>query len=128
VVAPRILRLMYEDRHAPLASRRRFVRRLVNNFGIVMAVIGGSLAIGMGGYRYFEGLDWIDAFLNAAMLLGGMGPVNPIRTTGGKLFAGLYALYAGMVVLVAAGFLMAPAFHRFLHRFHLEEDEKRRKV
>ncbi len=119
---------MYERRHAPLASRQRFVRRLINNFGIVMAVIGGSLAIGMFGYRYFEGLDWIDAFLNAAMLLGGMGPVNPIRTPGGKLFAGVYALYAGMVVLVAAGILMAPAFHRFIHRFHLEEDEKRRGV
>lgn len=115
---------MYERHHAPLASRRRFVRRLVNNFGIAMGVIAVSLGIGMGGYRYFEGLDWIDAYLNAAMLLGGMGPVNPIRTTGGKLFAGLYALYAGMVVLVAAGILMAPAFHRFLHRFHVEEDEK----
>jgi hypothetical protein len=89
---PCILRVMYERRHAPLASRRRFVRRLVNNFGIAMAIIAGSLAIGIGGYRYFEGLDWIDAFLNAAMLLGGMGPVNSIRTTGGKLFAGLYAL------------------------------------
>jgi hypothetical protein len=125
---PCILPLMYERRHAPLASRRRFVRRLVNNFGIAMAVIAGSLAIGIAGYRYFEGLDWVDAFLNAAMLLGGMGPVNSIRTTGGKLFAGLYALYAGMVVLVAAGILMAPAFHRFLHRFHLEEDENRRGV
>src|SRR5215470_1616953 len=117
---------MYEARHTPLASRRRFVRRLFKSFGIVMAVIAVSLGVGMAGYRYFEGLHWIDAFLNAAMLLGGMGPVDPIRTTGGKVFAGLYALYAGMVVLVAAGILMAPVFHRFLHRFHLEEDEERR--
>ena len=115
---------MYESRQAPLASRRRFVRRIVNHFGIVLAVIALSLGVGMVGYRYFEGLAWIDAYLNTAMLLGGMGPVNPIRTTGGKVFAGLYALYAGMVVLVAAGILMAPVFHRFLHRFHLE-DEKR---
>jgi hypothetical protein len=120
---------MYEDRHAPLASRRRFVRRIVNQFGIVMAIITASLAVGMAGYRYFEGMEWIDAYLNAAMLLGGMGPVDPkLRTVSGKLFAGLYALYAGMVVLVAAGLLMAPVFHRFLHRFHLEEDAKRRKV
>jgi len=93
-----------------------------------MAVVALSLLVGIGGYRYFEGLDWLDAYLNAAMLLGGMGPVNPIRTTGGKVFAGLYALYAGMIVLVAASILIAPAFHRFLHRFHLEEDEKRRKA
>jgi len=93
---------MYEHRHAPLASRHRFVRRLLNHFGFAMVVVAVSLAVGMGGYRYFEGLDWLDAFLNAAMLLGGMGPVNPIRTPGGKMFAGLYALYAGMVVLVAA--------------------------
>ena len=93
-----------------------------------MGVVVVSLVIGMGGYHYFEGLDWLDAYLNAAMLLGGMGPVDPIRTTGGKVFAGLYALYAGMIVIVAAGILIAPAFHRFLHRFHLEEDEKRRKL
>jgi hypothetical protein len=119
---------MYESRHAPLASRHRFVRRLLNHFVLSMGVVALSLLVGIGGYRYFEGLDWLDAYLNAAMLLGGMGPVNPIRTTGGKVFAGLYALYAGMIVLVAASILIAPAFHRFLHRFHLEEDEKRRKA
>jgi hypothetical protein len=118
---------MYEARHAPLATRRRFVRRIVNHFGIVTAVIAVSLGIGIGGYRYFEGMDWIDAYLNAAMLLGGMGPVDPqLRTVSGKLFAGVYALYAGMIVLVAAGLLMAPVFHRFLHRFHLEEEEAKR--
>jgi hypothetical protein len=117
---------MYEGRHAPLASRRRFVRRVLSHFGIVTAVIAVSLGVGMGGYRYFEGMDWIDAYLNAAMLLGGMGPVEPkLQTVSGKLFAGAYALYAGMVVLVAAGILTAPVFHRFMHRFHLEEDEKR---
>ena len=92
----------------------------------MIAVIVVSLGVGIAGYRYLEGMDWIDAYLNAAMLLGGMGPVGPeLRTRGGKLFAGAYALYAGMVVLVAAGILMAPVFHRFMHRFHLEEDEKR---
>lgn len=117
---------MYEPRHTPLASRRRFVRRIVNHFGFVMTVIAMSLCIGIGGYRYFEGMEWIDAYLNAAMLLGGMGPVEPkLQTVSGKLFAGVYALYAGMVVLVAAGILMAPVFHRFMHRFHLEEDERK---
>ena len=119
---------MFEPRHAPLAPRARFLRRVATNFGLAMLVIGGSLAWGMWGYRYFEHLRWIDAFLNAAMLLGGMGPVETLQTEGGKLFAGIYALYAGMVVLVAASILIAPLFHRFIHRFHLEqrEDEKRR--
>jgi hypothetical protein len=117
---------MYEARHAPLASRRRFIRRIVTHVVIVTAVIALSLGVGIGGYRYFEGMDWIDAYLNAAMLLGGMGPVGPeLRTRGGKLFAGAYALYAGMVVLVAAGILMAPVFHRVMHRFHLEEEKER---
>ena len=116
---------MYEARHAPLASRRRFVRRLVNHSGVAIALIVVSLGVGMGGYKYLQGMEWIDAFLNAAMLLGGMGPIETNLTWRAKLFAGFYALYAGLVVLVAAGLLMAPVFHRFLHRFHLEEDAKR---
>ena len=120
---------MYESRHAPLAPRKRFALRLVRHFGVAMGLVGVSLLIGILGYRYIEGMRWIDAYLNAAMLLGGMGPVDPqLRTTAGKLFAGLYALYAGMVVLVAASILIAPAFHRFVHRFHLEEEEKRRRT
>ncbi len=79
-----------------------------------------ALLMGMWGYWYFESLHWIDAFLNAAMLLGGMGPVESPQTPGGKIFAGVYALYSGMVVLVAAALLLAPVMHRFLHRFHLE--------
>ena len=94
---------------------------------VAMAVIAGSLVIGILGYRYIEGMRWIDAYLNAAMLLGGMGPVDPqLKTTAGKLFAGAYALYAGMVVLVAASILIAPVFHRVIHRFHLEAEQRRR--
>jgi hypothetical protein len=90
-----------------------------------MLAVGGSLILGMWGYWYFEGMHWIDAFLNAAMLLGGMGPVEPqLHTTGGKLFAGFYALYAGMVVLVAASILVAPLMHRYMHKFHLESRER----
>ena len=117
---------MYEHKHAPLATRTQFVGRMLRHFGFAMLVVVGSLAVGMWGYWYFEHLRWLDAFLNAAMLLGGMGPVENPQTEGGKLFAGIYALYSGMIVLVAASILIAPAFHRFVHRFHLEEEEKRR--
>jgi hypothetical protein len=84
-----------------------------------------SLLLGMSGYVYFERLSWTDAFLNAAMLLGGMGPVNNPRTEGGKLFAGSYALFAGVVFLVVAGIMAGPVVHRVLHRFHWEVTTKR---
>ena len=87
-----------------------------------MAAVGGSLLLGMVGYVRLEGLTWLDAFLNSAMLLGGMGPVNIPQTPGGKLFAGIYALYAGLVFLFAAGLIIAPVFHRVLHKFHVDEE------
>ena len=87
-------------------------------------IVLGSLAIGMLGYARFERLSWLDAFLNAAMLLGGMGPVDPPRTDGGKLFAGLYALYSGLVLLVLAGIVLAPVVHRILHRFHWTDERE----
>jgi hypothetical protein len=118
---------MYESRHVPLATRAQFVRRVARHFAFGMGVIAGSLGIGMLGYRWLEHMEWIDAFLNAAMLLGGMGPIKTELTSrGSKLFAGLYALYAGMVVLVVAGLLLAPLVHRLIHRFHLEEEEDHR--
>ena len=82
-----------------------------------------SLLAGMAGYVYFEGLAWLDAFLHTAMLLGGMGPVNALDTEAGKLFAGLYALYAGLVFLVIVGLMFAPVLHRILHKFHWDGDE-----
>ena len=87
-----------------------------------MGLIAVSLLVGMAGYHLLEGLSWIDAFLNAAMLLGGMGPVNAPASYGGKLFAGLYALYCGLVVIVVAGVLLAPVAHRLLHR-HIRRDK-----
>jgi hypothetical protein len=78
----------------------------------------------MAGYRYLEGMEWIDAFANAAMILSGMGPLAPLHTWGGKLFAGLYALYSGLTLILAFGLIFAPVVHRVLHRFHLEADEK----
>lgn len=115
---------MYEHHNQPLASRKRFMQRQFNHFLIVLAIIGGSLAIGMLGYHQFEGLPWIDAFLNSAMLLGGMGQVAVLTTIAGKIFAGVYALYSGIVFLIVAGVLFAPAFHRMLHHFHLGFEEK----
>jgi hypothetical protein len=88
---------------------------------MVALLLVGSLAAGMAGYAAFEHLGWVDAFLNASMLLGGMGPVNAPLTDAGKLFAGMYALYAGLVFIVSAGVLFAPVLHRVMHRFHLEE-------
>jgi len=92
------------------------------HFAVATALVLGSLLIGMAGYAHYEGLTWRDAFLNAAMLLGGMGPVEAPRTAGGKLFAGLYALYAGLVFLVAVGIVLAPVVHRLLHKFHWDAD------
>lgn len=89
-----------------------------------LALLAFSLAIGMVGYEYFEQLPWRDAFVNSAMLMGGMGPVDAPRTDGGKVFAGMYALYAGLVFIVAASLLFAPIVHRLMHKFHWEQDEK----
>ncbi len=112
---------MFEHRSQPLLSRRAFLGRLAGSTALGLAVVALSLLVGMLGYRAFEGLGWLDAFLNASMLLGGMGPVDPPHTTTGKLFAGLYALYCGLAVLLVAGIVFAPVVHRLLHRFHLRD-------
>ncbi|MFL6624403.1 MAG: hypothetical protein ACJ8NR_17575 [Sulfurifustis sp.] len=109
---------MYEPRTHPPLSHAHFLRRIARHGAFVFALVLGSLVIGMLGYMYFEQLAWRDAFLNSAMLLGGMGPVDAPRTNGGKIFAGIYALYAGLVFLVSAGLLFAPFVHRLLHKFH----------
>jgi hypothetical protein len=109
-----------ESRHQPLLSRRAFARRLGWSFGAASLLIAVSLLAGMAGYHLLEGMAWIDAFANASMILSGMGPLDPPRTWAGKLFAGLYALYSGLAVFLAAGILFTPVVHRLLHRFHLE--------
>lgn len=109
---------MYETkRQAPL-TQVRFAWRLARQVAWVFVLLAVSLMLGMIGYVSCEGLSWIDAFLNAAMLLGGMGPVNPPQSWAGKLFAGLFALYAGLVFIVAAALLFTPVLHRLLHHFH----------
>jgi hypothetical protein len=111
----------YERRGQRPASVGHFARRLFFHGVIVFALGGISLFIGMTGYVRFEGLSWLDAFLNASMLLGGMGPIHEPVTPAGKLFAGLYALYCGLVVIAAAGFLIAPVIHRVMHSLHWDE-------
>lgn len=118
---------MYERRGTRPISFRRFAHRLALHVGAASALVLVSLALGMLGYSGLEHLAWRDAFLNSAMLLGGMGPVDAPRTPGGKLFAGGYALYCGLVFLVAAGVLFAPALHRLLHHFHwIDEADRKR--
>ncbi len=115
----------YEKRHDRLAPLQVFYRRLAWNVAIALGMITMSLAAGMLGYAYFEGLGPVDAFLNAAMILSGMGPVATMQTTGGKLFAGIYAIYSGVFIIATAGVVLAPLGHRMLHRFHaVDENEK----
>ncbi len=104
----------------PLPSRQHFLGRLLWHALGGGLLIAGSLSIGILGYHLIEHLPWVDALLNASMIMGGMGPVDPMKTTAGKLFASAYALYCGLVLVVSAGIILAPALHRFLHRFHLE--------
>jgi hypothetical protein len=113
--------MMDERRRVKPLSLGHFLRGLASSFAIAAVLVGCSLVVGMWGYEHYEHLGWRDAFLNSAMLLGGMGPVDPPRTDGGKLFAGFYALYAGLVFLAVAGLLLAPVIHRVLHRFHWEQ-------
>lgn len=108
---------MYEHHTKPLLSKRLFYRRVVNHWLASLAVVAVSLGIGIAGYMITEGLPFIDALLNASMLLGGMGPVNELHTSVGKLFASAYALFSGMIFLVLAGLIIAPVAHRMLHRF-----------
>lgn len=116
------MRRLYEHRQQPVASRQHFLRRMARHVAFSLLFMAFSLAIGMIGYRALEGMTWTDAFLNAAMILGGMGPVAELATPAGKLFAGAYALYSGLGAVLAAGVLTAPIFHRILHQFHMETD------
>ena len=112
---------MYEHRREPLLPRPAFLRRVLRSLYTAAAIVAGALAVGVFGYHGLEGLPWIDAILNASMILGGMGPVNELHTSAGKLFASAYALFSGIIFITTTGILFAPFLHRFLHRFHLEE-------
>jgi hypothetical protein len=116
---------MFEHKSSPLISRRAFLSRLALALLIACGLIAVSLAAGIWGYRHFEGMNTLDAFVNASMLLSGMGPLSSLQTSGGKIFAGLYALYSGFVALIAVGMVAAPLVHRHLHKFHLDDGDGR---
>jgi ABC-type transport system involved in cytochrome c biogenesis permease component len=113
---------MFEHRSQPLISPRDYAHRLLRSAVAGLTLVVPTLLAGMLGYRYIEDLDWTDAFLEAAMLLGGMGPLHEPATQAGKIFAGLYAIVCGLLVLLVASVMMAPIVHRAMHRFHLESD------
>ena len=114
----------YERRRHPLLPWPAFIRRMLRSAFVGGVLVAASLAIGMLGYHAFEGLGWLDSYLNAAMILSGMGPLWSPRTDAGKLFAGAYALYSGLTVLVFAGITFAPLIHRMLHAFHADEADR----
>jgi hypothetical protein len=111
---------MFEAHHQPLAPREHFVRRqvIISLFGLGALVV--ALGIGVAGYHWIAGLDWVDALLNASMILGGMGPVDTLTSDAAKIFASVYALLSGVVFISAMAVILSPAVHRALHKFHLE--------
>jgi len=118
---------MFEHRSKPLLPRRQFYVRLARSAAVALLVVAAALGIGMLGYRSFEPMSWVDAFVNAAMILSGMGPVSSLQTDAGKIFAGCYALFSGLAFITSIGIVFAPLFHRFLHKFHVEEAKREAK-
>jgi hypothetical protein len=114
----------FEHRGQPVAPAHRFRSRLYRNVSAGIAIIVLAEVIGMAGYAGFEGMNAVDAFVNAAMIMSGMGPVTPLNTDAGKIFAGLYAIFCGLLIFAVAGLVLAPVFHRVLHRFHVEDRDK----
>ena len=120
---------MLAHRTKPLLPRKVFLRRVLRSLALAFGIIGVSLGLGIFGYHFCAGLSWLDALLNASMILTGMGPVNELHTTAGKLFASFYALFSGVVFITSVAVMLAPMVHRFLHKFHFEleslEDDQR---
>lgn len=115
---------MFEHKSQPIVPLGIFLLRILRSAAVASLVVAAALSAGVCGYHFIEGLSWLDAFLNASMILGGMGPVAELHTPAGKIFAGCYALFSGLIFIVVAGVLFAPILHRFLHRFHLGIDRK----
>ncbi len=111
---------MFEAFKEPLLPKAKYYLRLLYHVAVAAGIIAGSLLAGVLGYHFFEGQPWLDAILNAAMILGGMGPVNLLNTSAGKVFAAAYALFSGVIFLVIAGILFAPVVHRFLHKHNIQ--------
>jgi hypothetical protein len=115
--------MRFEHRHEKLLPRRLFVRRLARWCALAGAVVVISLAVGICGYHYLDGLPWVDSLLNASMILAGMGPVDTLKTNAGKVFASIYALYSGLALIAVVGIMLTPILHRLLHEFHIEYKE-----
>jgi len=113
----------FEHRHETLLPFPLFIRRVARWTALALAVVLVSLAVGVCGYHYLDGLPWVDSLLNASMILGGMGPVDPLKTTAGKIFASAYALYSGLALIAVVGLLLTPIIHRLMHVFHMEYKE-----
>ncbi len=113
----------FEKRGEALAPKAKFRSRLAFNITAGSLTVAAALAIGMAGYVYFAGMEPVDAFLNSAMILSGMGPVGELTSDGAKIFAGVYAIFCGLLIFAVAGLILAPVLHRVLHRFHVEEEE-----
>jgi uncharacterized membrane protein len=114
----------FEHRLEPLLPVELFIRRMLRWAAVAGAIVLGSLAVGVCGYHFLEGLPWIDSLLNASMILGGMGPVDLLKTKAGKIFASFYALYSGLALISIAGLMLTPVLHRMLHKFHIDKAPK----
>ena len=117
-------RIPSEPAHQKLSSRRMFAERFAKAIGLWVILTLGGLTIGMAGYALTEGMSFVDSFVNAAMILSGMGPLGELHTTAGKVFAGCYALFSGLIIVIATGFVLAPIFHHVLHNFHMETSKE----
>jgi hypothetical protein len=116
---------MFEHRNDPLLSRKQFIGRMRRSAFICAGVAAVTLAVGMIGYHLLENMPWPDAFANASMILAGMGPLGNLNTDGGKIFAGCYALFCGLIFFTIITIILAPIFHRFIHKFHLDASKQK---
>ena len=117
--------LKFEKRHHKLASSQAFSQRLLRHGVLAFGTILAALAIGMAGYMGFEGMGFIDAFVNSAMILSGMGPMGELQFDNTKIFAGIYAIVCGLLIFAIAGLMLVPVFHRILHDFHVDDNDKK---
>jgi hypothetical protein len=113
---------MYESLKQPLLTRAQFLRRVFGHIAVAVGTAVLALFVGMAGYHWLASLNWVDSLLNASMILGGMGPVDTLKTDGAKIFASFYALFSGLVFISLLGLLLAPFIHRLMHRFHIDEE------
>jgi hypothetical protein len=116
----------FERKHEDLAPLSVFVKRVLASLGIAFCLIGLALTIGIAGYHWLGRLNWVDSLLEASMILGGMGPVNQLANDNVKVFASLYALFSGLIFIAVMGVVLSPIVHRFLHKFHLDEEDTKK--